>query len=114
MGAGGELTQAADKTTGDGSHAIARVHAPDRWLAARVQRMIEPAAVRLELWDGSSTYAGPREPIGALLVGDRRTLLGLALNPELWFGESYMAGRLEVRGALEPVVEALTANSPLQ
>ena len=60
--------------------------------------MIEPAAVRLELWDGSSTYAGSREPIGDLLVGDRGTLLGLALDPELWFGESYMAGRLEVRG----------------
>ena len=40
--------------------------------------------------------------------------LGLALDPELWFGESYMMGRLDVRGSLEPVVEALTANSPLQ
>src|SRR5262245_58865342 len=114
MDAGGELTQAADKTTHDSSRVSARVHAPDRWLAVRVQRMIEPAAVRLELWDGSSPYASAREPIGDLLVGDRRTLFGLALNPELWFGESYMAGRLEVRGPLEPVVEALTANSPLQ
>jgi cyclopropane-fatty-acyl-phospholipid synthase len=47
-------------------------------------------------------------------VGDRRTLLGLAVDPELWFGEAYMRGRLEVRGPLEPVVEALTANSPLE
>ena len=114
MGAGGELTQAADKALDDSARVGARVHAADRWLAARVQRMIEPAAVRLELWDSSSTYAGSREPIGDLLVGDRRTLLGLALNPDLWFGESYMMGRLEVRGSLEPVVEALTANSPLR
>jgi cyclopropane-fatty-acyl-phospholipid synthase len=113
MGAGGELTQAAD-TAHDSSPVSARVHAADRWLAARVQRMIEPAAVRLELWDGSSAYAGSREPIGGLLVGDRRTLLGLAFNPDLWFGESYMTGQLEVRGPLEPVVEALTANSSLQ
>ena len=112
MGAGGELTQAAGKALDDSARVGARVHAADRWLAARVQRMIEPAAVRLELWDSSSTYAGSREPIGDLLVGDRRTLLGLALNPDLWFGESYMMGRLEVRGSLEPVVEALTANSP--
>jgi cyclopropane-fatty-acyl-phospholipid synthase len=74
--------------------------------------MIEPAAVRLELWDGSSTYAGARASIGDLLVGDRLTLLGLAFNPDLWFGESYMTGRLEVRGPLEPVIEALTANTP--
>ncbi|HYJ96375.1 MAG TPA: class I SAM-dependent methyltransferase, partial [Vicinamibacterales bacterium] len=114
MGGGGELTQAAGKALDDSARVGTRVHAADRWLAARVQRMIEPAAVRLELWDSSSTYAGSREPIGDLLVGDRRTLLGLALNPDLWFGESYMMGRLEVRGSLEPVVEALTANSPLR
>ena len=114
MDAGGELTQAAEQATDDsGGRLGARVRLPDRWLAERVQQMIEPAAVRLELWDGSSTYAGSRDPIGDLLVGDRGTLLGLALDPELWFGESYMAGRLDVRGPLEPVVEALTANAPL-
>jgi cyclopropane-fatty-acyl-phospholipid synthase len=117
MGAGGELTHAAEQATGNhgrrlGAARARRVHAPDRWLAARVQRMIEPAGVRLELWDGSSTYSGAREPLGDLLVGDRRTLLGLAFNPDLWFGESYMTGRLEVRGPLEPVIEALTANAP--
>ncbi|HET9361112.1 MAG TPA: cyclopropane-fatty-acyl-phospholipid synthase family protein [Vicinamibacterales bacterium] len=85
-----------------------RVYPPDRWLAAQVQQTIDPAAVRLELWDGSSTYAGSRAPIGDLVVRDRRTLAGLAVNPDLWFGEAYMAGRLEVRGPLEPVVEALS------
>jgi cyclopropane-fatty-acyl-phospholipid synthase len=85
-----------------------RVYPPDRWLAAQVQQTIDPAAVRLELWDGSSTFAGSRAPIGDLVVRDRRTLVGLALNPDLWFGEAYMSGRLEVRGPLEPVVEALS------
>ena len=85
------------------------VHLPDRWLAALLQRRIDPAAVRLELWDGSSTYGGPRQPIGAVVVGDRRTLVGLAANSDLWFGEAYMNGRLGVRGPLEPVVEALSA-----
>jgi hypothetical protein len=32
----------------------ARTTAIDRWLAAQVQRTIDPAAVRLELWDGRS------------------------------------------------------------
>ena len=79
----------------------------DRWLAARVQRTIAPAAVRLELWDRSSPYDAPRLPVGDLIVHDRRTLLGLAVNPDLWFGEAYMAGRLDVRGPIEPVVEGL-------
>ena len=72
----------------------------DRWLAARVQRTIAPAAVRLELWDRSSPYDAPRPPVGDLVVHDRRTLLGLAVNPDLWFGEAYMAGRLDVRGPI--------------
>jgi cyclopropane-fatty-acyl-phospholipid synthase len=115
MNAGSELTHSADDSTADRDGKIgARVHSPDRWLAARVQQRIEPAGVRLELWDGTSTYRGAREPLGDLVVGDRRTLLGLAFYPELWFGESYMTGRLEVRGPLEPVVEALTANAPAQ
>ena len=80
----------------------------DRWLAARVQQTIAPAAVRLELWDRSSPYASPQPPVGDLVVHDRRTLAGLAVNPDLWFGEAYMAGRLDVRGPLEPVVEALS------
>lgn len=73
-----------------------------------MQRTIEPAAVRLELWDGSSPYASRDSPVGDLVAHDRRTLLGLAVNPELWFGEAYMAGRLEIRGPVEPVVEALS------
>jgi cyclopropane-fatty-acyl-phospholipid synthase len=80
----------------------------DRWLVAHLQRSIAPAAVRLELWDGSSPYHDSATPLGSLVIHDRRTLIGLALHPDLQFGESYMAGRLEVRGPLEPVVEALT------
>lgn len=91
--------------------ATSRTHLPDRWLAARVQQLIDPAGVRLELWDGSSAYGGSKRPIGDLVVRDRRTLLGLAVNPDLWFGEAYTAGRLEIRGPLEPVVEALSATT---
>jgi cyclopropane-fatty-acyl-phospholipid synthase len=80
----------------------------DRWLAAHLQRIIAPAAVRLELWDGSSSYGAGAAPLGTLIIRDRRTLLGLALHPDLQFGEAYMSGRLDVRGPLEPVVEALT------
>src|SRR5262245_33269516 len=83
----------------------------DRWLATRLQRAVSSAAVRLELWDGSSPYDGATPPVGTLVIHDRRTLFGLALHPDLQFGESYMAGRLEVRGPLQPIVEALTGLS---
>jgi cyclopropane-fatty-acyl-phospholipid synthase len=90
------------------SSRTARAGWVDRLLATRLQRAVEPAAVRLQLWDGSSSYAAPRAPIGDLIVANRRTLFRLATNPDLWFGESYMTGALDVRGRLEPVVEALS------
>jgi len=80
----------------------------DRWLASRVQQVMDPANVRLELWDCSSPYDSSRQAIGDLIVRDRRTLVGLATNPDLWFGEAYMKGRLDVRGPLDNVVEALS------
>jgi cyclopropane-fatty-acyl-phospholipid synthase len=80
----------------------------DRWLAAHLQRAIAPAAVRLELWDGSSPYSRDASPIGSLLVHDRAALIGLIVDPDLWFGDAYTAGRLEIRGDLGAVVEALT------
>jgi cyclopropane-fatty-acyl-phospholipid synthase len=80
-----------------------------RWVAERLQRAIAPAAVRLELWDGFAPQSAPARPVGELLVHDRCTLLALAVNPDLWFGEAYMAGRLEIHGAVDRVVEALTA-----
>jgi cyclopropane-fatty-acyl-phospholipid synthase len=86
----------------------------DRWLAARVQAIIDPARVRLELWDGSSPYSASAPPIGDLVVYDRSTLLGLILHPDLYFGESYMAGRLDVRGPLPVITAELTRLSPLE
>ena len=90
-----------------------RIGAVHRWLAAILQRKIAPAAVRLELADGSSTYAGPDPPLGALIVHDAQTVLGLLINPHLYFGEAYTAGRLDVRGRIEPVVEAISRLSLL-
>ena len=87
---------------------MVRVGMVDRWLAERVQRLVAPVAVRLELWDGTSPFSASDPPVGDLVVRDRRTLLGLAVNPDLWFGETYAAGRLAIRGAAEPVIEALS------
>jgi cyclopropane-fatty-acyl-phospholipid synthase len=90
-----------------------RVSAVQRWLAAVLQTRIAPAAVRVELADGTSTYAGPEPASGSLIVRDARVILGLLVNPHLYFGEAYMAGRLDVRGGLERVVEAVSRLSLL-
>ena len=79
----------------------------DRWAAGRLQHAIREAAVRVELWDGSSPF-GHGSAIGDLVIRDRRTLLGLIVNPELHFGEAHMSGRLDVRGSLGQIVEALS------
>jgi cyclopropane-fatty-acyl-phospholipid synthase len=88
--------------------AVPRLGWLHRRLAVLLQRTLSRAAVRLELWDGSSLYEGSDAPIGALVVRDPRTLRGLLLDPHLQFGEAYMGGRLDVRGDLEEVVEALS------
>jgi len=90
-----------------------RVSAVQRWLAGILQDRIAPAAVRLELADGTSAYAGPEPASGSLVVRDTRVILGLLVNPHLYFGEAYMAGRLDVRGGLERVVEAVSRLSLL-
>ena len=83
----------------------------DRWICAQVQTSIQTSNVRLELWDGSAADNAPSSPIGALLVRDRRTLIGLATNSDLWFGEGYMSRRLDVRGPVREVFEALSRAS---
>jgi cyclopropane-fatty-acyl-phospholipid synthase len=103
-----------DRTATFGSHPqyAGRPRFPERWLAARLGRLLGTVDVRLQLWDGQSSWTSSRRPIGTLIVGDRRTLLGLIVNPELWFGEAYTTGRLRVQGELERVLEALYHLSP--
>jgi cyclopropane-fatty-acyl-phospholipid synthase len=84
-----------------------RPYFADRWLAARLQRRLETVNVRVQLWNGNSPWTASRRPLGTLVIGDRRTLVGLIVNPDLWFGEAYMTGRLQVQGNLEPVLEAV-------
>jgi cyclopropane-fatty-acyl-phospholipid synthase len=93
------------------SRRVSRLTLIDRWLASRVQRKLDLAGVRLELWDGSSPHDSSRSSIGDLVVRDRSTLLGLILHPDLWFGEAYSTGRLEIRGPVDAVVEALTRHT---
>ena len=102
--------QAADTTASSSTSSSLA----DRLLAARVQRTLDAANVRLVLWDGSSPFARGEPPVASIAVRDRRVLLGLIANPDLYFGEAYMTGRLRVDGALDRLLEALSAMGPRQ
>lgn len=84
----------------------------DRWLLAPLQRPLEPASVRLDLWDGTSLYRSPAPPIATVEIRDRSMLLGLLRNRELMFGEGYRTGRLNVRGDLVALLEAIYCTFP--
>lgn len=79
----------------------------DRWIAGALQHKLARVGLRLELWDGWSTYDGAKPLAGELAVRDRRTLLQLVVHPDLYFGEAYMRSRLLVRGQLTRVLEAI-------
>ena len=85
-----------------------RVGRRDRWMAARLQNVVGPARVRVELWDGSvAPFAGGE--IGRLVVRDRRALAGLLLNPDIWFGDGYAQGRVDVVGDFQEVLDSLSS-----
>lgn len=111
------MASASPTRVSDADHAgralrgASRVTSLDRWLAARVQETIADAPVRLELWDGTLAAGAPDDPIGDMVVHDRRALLGLVMNPDLYFGEAYMTGRIRIRGPLYEVIEGLSRST---
>jgi cyclopropane-fatty-acyl-phospholipid synthase len=78
----------------------------DRWLLARIQRLVASAPIRFQLWDGFERRSD-RPPVGTIRFNNRPALLGWAWDPELNFGETYMSGDVEIRGDLVPVIEAI-------
>jgi cyclopropane-fatty-acyl-phospholipid synthase len=97
-------------TWGEGSALLGgapqRVTAIDRRIADAFQRWLRPADLRLELWDGSSTWSSTGTPIGDVVVRDRWALFKLLIDPDLQFGELYTEGRVVIRGGLGRVMEA--------
>jgi cyclopropane-fatty-acyl-phospholipid synthase len=100
----------AGRSSVQAAEAAAAGHALDRGLAAALQASIAGSGVGLELWNGVTT-APPAHGGGALVIRDRRALVGLILDPDLQFGELYSAGRLDIRGDFATVLDALSRNS---
>jgi cyclopropane-fatty-acyl-phospholipid synthase len=91
-----------------GRPASASTTAIDRWVAARLQDWLAPAAIRVQLWNGWSPAARLQpEAVGTVVFTDRGALVKVTLEPDLQFGEMYMAGRADVCGPLVDVLAAL-------
>ena len=82
----------------------------DRALASALQSTIAGASIGVELWNGVKT-SPPGTSSGALIVGDRRALLGLLLDPDLRFGDLYSEGRVDIRGDFGAVIDSLSRNA---
>jgi cyclopropane-fatty-acyl-phospholipid synthase len=82
----------------------------DRALARALQSTIAGAGVGVELWNGVTTVP-PGTSHGALVVRDRRALLGLLFHPDLQFGELYSQGRVDIRGDFGGAIDALSRNA---
>src|SRR3990172_6719257 len=91
---------------------VTRATAIDRALLAPLQRALEAASIRLDLWDGTTLYRSPAAPAAIVTIHDRGMLLDLLRNRELTFGEGFSAKRLTVDGSLIEVLEAIYRTYP--
>jgi cyclopropane-fatty-acyl-phospholipid synthase len=82
-----------------------RVSAADRWLLRTFLRAMGDPAIRFVLWNGESVCTSDAEPVAAVHLKDRRTLLRLMYQSEIEFGEAYSDGRLQVDGDLVGLTE---------
>lgn len=75
----------------------------DRWIVAQIAARMDPARVRVALWDEPAPGTDG-EPV-LVRIGDRQALRRLAANPLLQFGDLYSAGRITVHGDLMTVID---------
>jgi len=85
----------------------ADVSSAERWMLRAFLGAIGNPAIRIVLWNGEGIYTGNGEPVAAVRIGDRGTLLRLIFRSELEFGEAYTDGRLHVDGNLVEVLETV-------
>lgn len=77
-----------------------------RLLGALLHAFGDPP-VQLALWNGERVQSGASEPVAALHIPDRATLLRLCTDPDVQFGELYSVGKIQVEGDLGRLIEVL-------
>jgi cyclopropane-fatty-acyl-phospholipid synthase len=88
--------QAASQNTGEAPSAL------DRWVLSKLTHYIDPARMRIMLWDQPLPARADGAP--TVQICDRSALYRVVRYPELHFGDLYSTGRIRVRGDLETVL----------
>ncbi|MDQ7010515.1 MAG: class I SAM-dependent methyltransferase, partial [Mariprofundaceae bacterium] len=89
------------------------VTAMDSWLLKKFIRAIGNPPVVFVLWDGTDVCASDAEPVGRVVIHDRKTFMHMLLNPNLGFGDGFAVGAIEVEGDLVTCLEALLRAMPV-
>ena len=63
--------------------------------------------LHFRLWNGESVVTGTGNPVAAMYIANRSTLLKLLVNPELHFGDAYSDGSIEIDGDLVQFLELI-------
>ncbi|GMR00495.1 MAG: cyclopropane-fatty-acyl-phospholipid synthase family protein [Zetaproteobacteria bacterium] len=85
----------------------------DRWALRRFLNTIGNPPVPFALWDGVDVYASDAEPVGRIVIHDRKSFINMQLNPNLGFGDGFSAGSIEVEGDFTACLEALLRAMPV-
>lgn len=88
------------------------VTAMDSWLLKKFIHAIGNPPVTFALWDGTDVCASDAEPVGRVVIHDRKAFMHMLLNPNLGFGDGFAVGAIEVEGDLIACLEALLRAMP--
>lgn len=82
-------------------------HSYERWLIAKLLRMVGNPPVRFQLWNDEMIEPETSTANFTLRLADPKALYQLVSNPNLAFGDLYSSGRLKVEGDLSDLMTAL-------
>ncbi len=89
-----------------------RVTPVEKWVLRKFLDTIGNPPIMVTLWDGSSFCSSDSEPVGRILIHDRKSFLNVLLCPNLKFGDGYTAGSIDVDGDFIECLKALIQAVP--
>lgn len=78
----------------------------DRWALRTLRAGLADARVRLALWNGTTLYDEPNDPLATVRIANRRTLWNLLRHRDIAFGNGFRTGQITIDGDLVACVEA--------
>jgi len=89
-----------------------RVTAAEKRVLTKLLNTIGNPPIRFTLWDGSDFCLSDSEPVGRILIHNRKSFLHMLLNPNLKFGDGYSIGSIDVEGDFIECLKTLIQSVP--